>query len=282
MKISPRPTTLRPQAIKMDPKFHPSKGELKNDGLGPSPWTKKNYTDYEATLKQHYDYVHNKPSHKEPAALVSKELLKLPTKYDGVNKKKKRVGSVRRRVRPTHSPHVGKLPLNPTLHPAYRDRSTIRENTNVKKDMLDPTVPDLSGPGGRPKLGGPYTQVLPDQVIDKTNDKRGPTSLQAMLADHKITTNVLKTRPRPQNVAYVQMPSSYPGTKAKQTQVHTHTIKKKVLPVTRLCCNLYREINSFEKYFPTGVRSGPASKSSQPRHNDAVSFSGYLFEQEHV
>ena len=269
----------------MDPKFHPSKGELKNDGLRPSPWTKKNYTDYEATLKQHYDYVHSsnprrhsKTSHKEPAALVSKELLKLPTKYDGVNKKKKRVGSVRRRVRPTHSPHVGKLPLNPTLHPAYRDRSTIRANTNIKKDMLDPTVPDLSGPGGRPTLGGPYTQVLPDQVIDKANDKRGPTSLQAMLADHKITTNVLKTRPRPQNVAYIQMPSSYPATKPKQTQVHTMK-NKYVLHVTRQYCNL--QSNSWEKYFPTGVWSGPASKSSQPRHNDAVSFSGYLFEQEH-
>ena len=97
--------------------------------------------------------------------------------------------------------------------------------------FLGPTPDDL------PKHGGPYTQVLPSKVM--TNDKgleekqkfqpkpdlTQPTSLQAMLANHQITTNVLKTRPRAQNVAYPQMiPSIAPETTHSNVPVREYTI----------------------------------------------------------
>ena len=105
--------------------------------------------------------------------------------------------------------------------------------------MSNTDQPSFSGPtpDDLPKHGGPYTQVLPSKVLnnDKGSEEKQkfqpkpdltqPTSLQAMLANHQITTNVLKTRPRAQNVAYPQIISSIaPETTHSNVPVREYTI----------------------------------------------------------
>ena len=134
--------------------------------------------DYAAQLAKHYskDY---QDYNEYPEALVSQELLKIPKEGS-----KPVVSS-----QPLPPPTIKTYPSKPTNQPSYPEQ-TVPKYTHINEYDYD--------------YNDEY-DVIPTSLPFATKE---PTSLQAILANHQIHTNVLKTRPRTQNVAYPQFPPS--------------------------------------------------------------------------
>ena len=170
------------------------------------------YEDFAEQLKTHYldkkqPDLNKSPTDKKTPTITHYHEQAHIQRYPNMQRQKVRVQKkVKRKIntqpRPFPKRRIEKAPprLHQRLkHPANRKRPFKAPLTQQRQPSTTPPPPVVDPPKAEQQFQE-IQQSLPDESLLPTIYE--PTSLQSILATHKIHTNVLRTRPRTQNVAY--------------------------------------------------------------------------------